>query len=259
MISSFLLLFGEKSVYKEYLRLPLAGRGIRADSDGPPVFYSAAPGGGINREGGILFGIDFTDQQFHHGIVWGPIMLFLLVGTGVYLTVRCRVPSGPQIRLYAAQHPGLPVPQDGQGLGGQNLTPFQAVSTALAGTVGTGQHRRRHRGHLRRRTGGGLLDVGVRLFGMMTKYAEIVLAVKYRQVDGDGTHFGGPMYYIEKGTGHKWLAVLFALLAASPASASATSPNPPRSPGPCSPWWACPRCTPASFWPSSPPLWSSAA
>ena len=47
---------------------------------------------------------------------------------------------------------------------------------------------------------------------MMTKYAEIVLAVKYRQVDEKGAHYGGPMYYIEKGTGQKWLAIIFALL-----------------------------------------------
>ena len=86
------------------------------------------------------------------------------------------------------------------------------MSTALAGTVGTG--------NIAGVTGaifaggpGAVFWMWVSaFFGMMTKYAEIVLAVKYRQVGPDGTHYGGPMYYIEKGTGMKWLAVLFSLL-----------------------------------------------
>ena len=151
-------------------------------------------------------------NSFINGIVWGPIMLFLLVGTGVYLTVRCGCLQARKFGFMLRSTLGSLFRKTDKASGGQNLTPFQAVSTALAGTVGTG--------NIAGVTGaifaggpGAVFWMWVSaFFGMMTKYAEIVLAVKYRQVDGDGTHFGGPMYYIEKGTGHKWLAVLFALL-----------------------------------------------
>ena len=151
-------------------------------------------------------------NSFINGIVWGPIMLFLLVGTGVYLTARCGCLQARKFGFMLRSTLGSLFRKTDKSSGGQNLTPFQAVSTALAGTVGTG--------NIAGVTGaifaggpGAVFWMWVSaFFGMMTKYAEIVLAVKYRQVDGDGTHFGGPMYYIEKGTGHKWLAVLFALL-----------------------------------------------
>ena len=140
-------------------------------------------------------------------------MLLLLVGTGVYLTVRCGCLQARKFGFIMRSTLGSLFRKTEKKAGGEpNLTPFQAVSTALAGTVGTG--------NIAGVTGaifaggpGAVFWMWVSaFFGMMTKYAEIVLAVKYRQVDGDGTHFGGPMYYIEKGTGHKWLAVLFALL-----------------------------------------------
>ena len=152
-------------------------------------------------------------NNFINGIVWGPVMLFLLVGTGIYLTVRCGCLQARRFGFIMRSTLGSLFRKTEKKAGGEpNLTPFQAVSTALAGTVGTG--------NIAGVTGaifaggpGAVFWMWVSaFFGMMTKYAEIVLAVKYRQVDGDGTHFGGPMYYIEKGTGHKWLAVLFALL-----------------------------------------------
>ena len=148
-----------------------------------------------------------------NGVVWGPIMLVLLVGTGIYLTFRTRGLQARRFGFILRNTIGTLFSKDKKKNGSQhNLTPFQAVSTALAGTVGTG--------NIAGVTGaifaggpGAVFWMWVSaFFGMMTKYAEIVLAVKYRQVDGDGTHFGGPMYYIEKGTGHKWLAVLFSLL-----------------------------------------------
>ena len=151
-------------------------------------------------------------NNFINGIVWGPVMLFLLVGTGIYLTVRCGCLQARRFGFIMRSTLGSLFRKTDKASGGQNLTPFQAVSTALAGTVGTG--------NIAGVTGaifaggpGAVFWMWVSaFFGMMTKYAEIVLAVKYRQVGPDGTHYGGPMYYIEKGTGHKWLAVLFALL-----------------------------------------------
>ena len=148
-----------------------------------------------------------------NGVVWGPIMLVLLVGTGIYLTFRTRGLQARRFGYILRNTIGTLFSKDKKKSDSQhNLTPFQAVSTALAGTVGTG--------NIAGVTGaifvggpGAVFWMWVSaFFGMMTKYAEIVLALKYRQVDEKGAHYGGPMYYIEKGTGQKWLAVIFALL-----------------------------------------------
>ena len=148
-----------------------------------------------------------------NGVVWGPIMLILLVGTGIYLTLRTRGLQARRFGFILRSTIGSLFAKDKKKSGSEhNLTPFQAVSTALAGTVGTG--------NIAGVTGaifvggpGAVFWMWVSaFFGMMTKYAEIVLAVKYRQVDEKGAHYGGPMYYIEKGTGQKWLAIIFALL-----------------------------------------------
>ena len=148
-----------------------------------------------------------------NGVVWGPIMLVLLVGTGIYLTFRTRGLQARRFGYILRNTIGTLFSKDKKKSDSQhNLTPFQAVSTALAGTVGTG--------NIAGVTGaifvggpGAVFWMWVSaFFGMMTKYAEIVLALKYRQTDEKGAHYGGPMYYIEKGTGQKWLAILFALL-----------------------------------------------
>ena len=149
-----------------------------------------------------------------NGFAWGPVMLVLLVGTGIYLTVLTR---GIQVRRFGYILKNtigtLFAKRDKEH--GSNLSPFEAVTTALAGTVGTG--------NIAGVTGaiftggpGAVFWMWVSaFFGMCTKYAEIALAVKYRVTDEDGVHKGGPMYYIENGLGKnfKWLAVLFAFLA----------------------------------------------
>ncbi len=148
-----------------------------------------------------------------NGFAWGPIMLALLVGTGVYLTVRT---GCIQVRRfgYIMKNTIGSLFQKREKDAGDNLTPFQAVTTALAGTVGTG--------NIAGVTGA--LFVGgpgaafwmwvSAFFGMCTKYAEIALAMKYREVGDDGVYRGGPMYYIQNGLGKswKWLAVIFAIL-----------------------------------------------
>ena len=146
--------------------------------------------------------------------VWGPIMLALLVGTGVFLTFRT---GWVQVRWfgYIMKHSvgSLFRKKDVQDHG-SNLSPFQAVTTALAGTVGTG--------NIAGVTGaifiggpGAVFWMWVSaFFGMCTKYSEIALALKFRDTGANGVHKGGPMYYIENGLGRnwKWLAVAFALL-----------------------------------------------
>lgn len=149
-----------------------------------------------------------------NGFVWGPIMLALLVGTGVYLTFRT---GWVQVRWFGyimKNTVGSLFRRKGQKDHGSNLSPFQAVTTALAGTVGTG--------NIAGVTGaifiggpGAVFWMWVSaFFGMCTKYAEIALAMKFRNTGADGVHKGGPMYYIENGLGKswKWLAVLFAIL-----------------------------------------------
>ena len=149
-----------------------------------------------------------------NNVVWGPVMLVLLVGTGAYLTIRTGWIQATRFGYILRKTVGsLFKKSDKDGRDSKNLTAFQAVSTALASTVGTG--------NIAGVTGaifaggpGAVFWMWVAaFFGMFTKFSEIVLAVKYRQVDQDGTHHGGPMYYIEKGLGMKWLAVLFAFIA----------------------------------------------
>ncbi|MDO4281405.1 MAG: sodium:alanine symporter family protein [Peptococcaceae bacterium] len=155
-----------------------------------------------------------------NGFVWGPIMLALLIGTGLYLTVR-----GGFIQF---THFGYVLKRTMGGLfkghqrtsDGNNISSFQAVSTALASTVGTGNIV----GVATAITIGGPGAVFwmwiSALLGMMTKYSEIVLAVKFREVNDEGQHIGGPMYYLKNGVGakHKTLgtvvAAIFAVFAA---------------------------------------------
>ena len=140
-------------------------------------------------------------------IVWGPWLLILLAGTGVYLSCRLgflqvmKLPRALKLIFFA------------RNKGDGDIDSFKALCTALAATVGTGN----------------IVGVATAIklggpgalfwmwlaafFGMATKFSEGCLAVKFRQVDADGNIAGGPMYYIEMGLGKKWkpLAVAFAL------------------------------------------------
>ncbi len=140
-------------------------------------------------------------------IVWGPWLLILLVGTGVFLSCRLgflqvmKLPRALKLIFFA------------RNKGDGDIDSFKALCTALAATVGTGN----------------IVGVATAIklggpgalfwmwlaafFGMATKFSEGCLAVKFRQVDDQGNIAGGPMYYIEMGLGKKWkpLAVAFAL------------------------------------------------
>jgi AGCS family alanine or glycine:cation symporter len=139
--------------------------------------------------------------------VWGPWLLILLVGTGVFLSCRLgflqvmKLPRALKLIFFA------------RNKGDGDIDSFKALCTALAATVGTGN----------------IVGVATAIklggpgalfwmwlaafFGMATKFSEGCLAVKFRQVDADGNIAGGPMYYIEMGLGKKWkpLAIAFAL------------------------------------------------
>jgi AGCS family alanine or glycine:cation symporter len=142
------------------------------------------------------------------GIVWGPVMLALLLGTAVYLTVGlrgitwCGIPDAFRL-LWKGRDPGA-----AEG----DITPFQALMTALSATVGTGNIAGVATAIALGGPGAVLWMWVMALFGMATKYAEAVLAVRYREVDERGLHVGGPLYYIRAGMGPAWawLGAVFA-------------------------------------------------
>lgn len=142
------------------------------------------------------------------GIIWGPIMLTLLVGTGIFLMIGLKfMPLRKVAYGFKLLWKGREETKE-EG----DISPFNALMTALSATVGTGNI-----------VGvAGAITLGgpgaifwmwmIALIGMATKYAEAVLAVKYRETDSHGRYQGGPMYYIKNGLGEKWrwLALLFA-------------------------------------------------
>jgi len=144
-----------------------------------------------------------------NGYLWGPVMLILLFGTHLFLTFRTRF-----IQRYILKAIKLSVTKEKDAEG--DVSPFGALTTALAATIGTGNI-------VGVATAVGLGGPGAVLwmwltgiFGIATKYSEALLAVKYRVKTSDGTMLGGPMYAIENGLGKKWkwLAVLFSIFTA---------------------------------------------
>ncbi|MDO4314033.1 MAG: sodium:alanine symporter family protein [Eubacteriales bacterium] len=142
--------------------------------------------------------------------VWGPPTLILLIGTGLYLTVRLgfiQIVHLPRAIRYIFQKE--------EGLEGDagDVSAFASLCTTLAATIGTGSIVGVATA-LRAGGPGALFWMWISAFvGMATKYAEGLLAVKYRTFDDNGQVAGGPMYYIEKGLGKKWiwLAKMFAI------------------------------------------------
>ena len=146
-----------------------------------------------------------------NGWVWGPVTMALLMGTGVYLTLLLR---GVQFRWLAKALREVLGKVLTKTKAEGTVTPFQAVATALASTVGVGNIA----GVSTAITIGGpgalfwLIVSG--LLGMGTKFAEIVLAITYRERDDTGTYRGGAMYILKNGLKAPWLGGLFALLTA---------------------------------------------
>jgi len=144
-------------------------------------------------------------------VMWGPWMLILLAATGLLLSVRTkfvqfrRFGYGAKLVILGATHRDRSEKQKG------DITPFEALTTALAATVGNGNIAGVATAIATGGPGAPFWMVLIAFLGMATKYAEAVLGVKFRRVAEDGTMSGGPMYYIEQGLGLKWLATVFAL------------------------------------------------
>lgn len=152
-----------------------------------------------------LNGVDFVYRW-----IWGPPLLIFLMGVGVYFTFALR---GVQFRyLGYALRLVFFKPSDDKAEG--DISNFESLMTALAATIGIGNIA----GVATAITVGGLGALFwmwvTALVGMAIKYAEAMLAIKYRTMDDRGEMCGGPMYFIEYGLGWKWLAVLFAVFGA---------------------------------------------
>ena len=140
------------------------------------------------------------------GFLWGWFMIILLLGTHLFITIRTRFVQRKTFKAIK-----LSVTKDPESSG--DISPFQSLATALASTIGTGN----------------IIGVGTAIalggagavfwcwitgvLGIATKYAESLLAVKYRVRSKDGRMLGGAMYVLERGLKLKWLGILFALFA----------------------------------------------
>jgi AGCS family alanine or glycine:cation symporter len=145
-----------------------------------------------------------------NGIVWGPLIIILIIGTGTYLSFMTGFFSITKLG-YVLKNTLLKMfAKDDKGEG--EVTAFQAVATALAATVGTGNIAGVATAIALGGPGAVFWMWLAAVMGMTTKFAEVVLAVNYREKTPDGRFVGGPMYYITNGLGKnwKWLAVIFA-------------------------------------------------
>lgn len=146
-----------------------------------------------------------TFLKLINDLVWGPPLLILLVGTGLYLTVKLGL-----IQIFKLPLAFKSIFSQDEGETEGDVSSFGALCTALAATIGTGNIVGVATA-IKAGGPGALFWMWVAaFFGMATKYAEGLLAVKYRVIDKNGQMSGGPMYYIENGLGIKWLAKLFA-------------------------------------------------
>ena len=145
-----------------------------------------------------------------NGIVWGPLMLALILGTGLHLSLGLkfmplRMIKAGFILIYAGRKEDK---KEGE------ISPFNALMTSLSATIGTGNIAGVATAIFMGGPGALFWMWMAALLGMATKYAEAVLAVEYRETDEEGNHVGGPMFYIKNGLGKNWrfLGFLFAFL-----------------------------------------------
>ncbi|NOQ69806.1 MAG: amino acid carrier protein [Gammaproteobacteria bacterium] len=146
-----------------------------------------------------------------NGIVWGPLMLLLILGTGLYLMYGLSFMPLRRI-IYSFKLLWQSRQKKGEG----DIAPFNALMTSLSATIGTGNIAGVATAIFLGGPGALFWMWCTALVGMATKYAEAVLAVKYREVDNKGLHIGGPMFYIKNGlkSHWSWLGTSFAIFGA---------------------------------------------
>jgi AGCS family alanine or glycine:cation symporter len=147
-----------------------------------------------------------------NGFVWGTPMLVMILGVGLFLSFGLRLMPilklGTGFKLLWSGR----IPDKDKNMKGE-ISPFNALMTSLSATIGTGNIAGVATAIFIGGPGALFWMWCTALVGMATKFAEAVLAVKYREVDDNGNHIGGPMYYIKNGLGSKWawLGTAFAL------------------------------------------------
>ncbi|MCM3739508.1 sodium:alanine symporter family protein [Oceanobacillus luteolus] len=150
--------------------------------------------------------IEFLEKV--SGFVWGPPLLVLIVGTGIYLTLRLgfvQIFALPTALINAFSRKKQDKLSEG------DISHYEALTTQMSATIGTGNIVGVATAVIAGGPGAVFWMWIMAVFGMATKYAEAVLAVKYRVKDARGEMAGGPMYYLERGLNAKWLAILFAI------------------------------------------------
>jgi AGCS family alanine or glycine:cation symporter len=145
-----------------------------------------------------------------NGLVWGPYMILLLIGTGIYLTVRLKFIQVRYFKVIMKETLGKMFHKNVEGEG--EISPGQAGLTAIAAVVGTGN------------IAGVATAIAIggpgaifwmwisAFFGMATKFSEITLGIKYREKREDGSYAGGAMYYLTNGLKQKWMGIFFSVM-----------------------------------------------
>ena len=169
----------------------------------------------LSRVGGFrIINYIETINSYVNGFIWGVPAMICIIGVGIYLSVRT---GFLQIRKFgfAFRHTAGKIFDKTEAADGA-ITPFQALCTALAGTVGTGNIAG-VAGAIALGGPGAVFWMWISaILGMCTKFAEVTLAVHFREKNAHGDWVGGPMYYIKNGLSKKWqfLAVLFSIFGA---------------------------------------------
>ena len=160
----------------------------------------------------ILKGIEWLSDN----IFWGIPMIVLILGCGIFFTIRSKF---FQIRKFGLSFDKTfgdsfrAMRKKDQAKDKNNVSPFEAFSTAVSGTIGTGSIVGVTTAIIYGGPGAVFWMWISAFFGMITKYSEITLSLYYRKKDKKGEFIGGPMYYIEYGAKKKWLAIMFAICA----------------------------------------------
>ena len=148
-----------------------------------------------------------------NGVVWGPVMLTLLIGAGLFLSIKTGFLQFSKFGYMMKKTLLSLFSKNQHHKDSSGVSPFQAVATAMAGTIGTGSIAGLATAIVSGGPGALFWWCISALLGMIPKYFEIVLSLNYREKNEDGRWVGGPMYYIKNGLHIKWLASLFAIFA----------------------------------------------
>ena len=157
----------------------------------------------------VITSINYQINQF----VWGPVTLAILLGFGLYITVRTGFFQFTKIKDIADNTIISIFKGKTKSTNVNDVSPYQAMTAAIASSVGVGSITGVATAIVSGGPGAVFWMWVSALVGMMTKYAEVVLAIHFRKKGADGINYGGPMYYIEHGLGSKALAMTFSIFA----------------------------------------------